>query len=113
MSIGHVHALRAPRLTLIRHSTAMGSAISCAIMGRVGKRGAEMNYKAFFGSILLAIAGPFAGPADADCPPPHLLNSIKLESVAGGNRVLVPVTINGAPEKLILDTGAGVTQLAP
>jgi predicted aspartyl protease len=70
-----------------------------------------MNTGALFCSAMFLLAG--AGAAYADCAPLHLLNSVAMESVAGGSRLLVPVTINGTEEKLILDTGGGTTALSP
>src|SRR5690348_13293608 len=58
---------------------------------------------------LLAIS---AGAADAqDCKPLRLINSIKMTTNDDRSRFYVPVTINGTPKKLILDTGGGLTQL--
>jgi hypothetical protein len=68
--------------------------------------------------ILLSIALAFPGFAGldearaADCKPLRIINSIKMESVDQGNRFLVPVTINGTPQKLILDTGGVTTSLS-
>jgi predicted aspartyl protease len=70
-----------------------------------------MNYRIFSGCAVLAIASSLTGPAQADCAGLQLLDSIKIESVADGRRMLVPVTINGNAEKLVLDTGGVSTQL--
>ena len=61
----------------------------------------------YFG--LIAIVSP--GWA-ADCKPLQLLNSVKLAPIAGDSRVAVPVSINGIPEKLLLDSGASITTLS-
>ena len=47
----------------------------------------------------------------ADCKPLQILNTVKLESIDNGKLFLAPVTINGTPEKFLLDTGGGVTQV--
>ncbi len=47
----------------------------------------------------------------ADCKPLQILNTIKLESADDGDKIIVPVTINGTPEKFVLDTGGYTTQL--
>jgi len=47
----------------------------------------------------------------ADCKPLQIVNTIKLERVSGGDRLLVPVTINGSAEKFLLDTGGYASQI--
>ena len=61
---------------------------------------------------LFAIAAASAARAE-DCKPLRLLNSVQLESRNNGTRFLVPVTIDGTPETLILDTGGVTTSLSP
>ena len=62
-------------------------------------------------AFLPTIAG--TGPAlAADCKPLQLINSVKLESFVNGSGFLVPVEINGIPQKLVLDTGGGITSLS-
>ena len=59
-----------------------------------------------------AFLASLAAPARAaDCKPLQILNTIKLERIDDGNRFLVPVAIDGRPEKFILDTGGYVTQI--
>jgi hypothetical protein len=67
----------------------------------------------FFGLALAGITSLCANPAWADCAPLRMINTVKMESVGDGERLLVPVIINGTPEKLILDTGGATTQLSP
>jgi predicted aspartyl protease len=61
--------------------------------------------------VFLSLAG-FGEARAADCKPLRIINSVKMESVDNGNRFLVPVTINGSPQKLILDTGGVTTSLS-
>ena len=63
-------------------------------------------------TILFASAAASAARAE-DCKPLRLLNSVQLESRNNGTRFLVPVTIDGTPETLILDTGGVTTSLSP
>ena len=58
---------------------------------------------------LTAVSSPPARAAD--CKPLQILNTVKLESTDSGDKIVVPVTINGTPEKFILDTGGYTTQL--
>ncbi|HXS06637.1 MAG TPA: hypothetical protein VN723_07610 [Rhizomicrobium sp.] len=58
---------------------------------------------------LAILAGAHAAQAQ-DCKPLQLINSIKLESYGSGKGFLVPVEINGVPQKLVLDTGGGTTR---
>ncbi|MEP6829503.1 MAG: aspartyl protease family protein [Rhizomicrobium sp.] len=74
-----------------------------------------MRFHACATSIALAawttiLAG--ACPAIAEtCKPLRIVNTIQLENVGNSDRFLVPVTINGSPKKLILDTGGVLTSL--
>jgi predicted aspartyl protease len=64
----------------------------------------------------LSVAGALlvaAPPAVAkDCPILRLLNSVQMEPVGDDNALLVPVTIQGVPKKLLLDTGGITSQLS-
>jgi len=54
------------------------------------------------------------GPAQAaDCKPLQIVNSVKLESLGSSDGFLVPVEINGTPQKLLLDTGGATTSISP
>jgi len=64
-----------------------------------------------FASSLIAFAAPGQVAQAADCKPLQIVNTVKMESIEGGNKILVPVTINGTPEKFILDTGGYTSQL--
>ena len=57
--------------------------------------------------MLIGLAGP---ARSEDCKPLKLLNSVPLEM--RGARVLVPVTINGTPQKMLLDTGGITSQIS-
>jgi len=48
----------------------------------------------------------------ADCKPLQIVNTIKMESINDGKKLLVPVTINGTPQKFILDTGGYTSQIS-
>jgi predicted aspartyl protease len=48
----------------------------------------------------------------ADCKPLQIINTVKLERFKTGNGFLVPVEINGVPQKLVLDTGGATTSLS-
>lgn len=68
-----------------------------------------MRLGSWFGSLSLAILLQ-GGPALAeDCGPLRQVNAVEL--VAGPNRALVPVSINGIPKLFLLDTGGDVTQI--
>jgi Aspartyl protease len=68
-----------------------------------------MNRIAFF-LTALAMALSLAGPAIAeDCGPLQLINSLVL--MPDRQRVLVPVTINNQPEKMVFNTAGGVTSI--
>lgn len=68
-----------------------------------------MRTGSVFGSLIVAIL--FQGNAAwaEDCGPLKQINSVDL--VAGPNRVLVPVSINGIPKLFLLDTGGDVSQI--
>lgn len=56
---------------------------------------------------------PFGSSAlAADCKPLQIVNTIKLESINDGNKLLVPVAINGTPAKFVLDTGGYTSQIS-
>ncbi len=50
-------------------------------------------------------------PAKANCAPPELLSSQPMERVNGGNVMSVTATINGSPERLLVDIGRTATKL--
>jgi predicted aspartyl protease len=70
------------------------------------------------GHLFLAACGYFlpaysAHAADVpDCRPLKLINSIKMTTTEDRSRFFVPVTINGTPKKLLLDTGGAITQIS-
>lgn len=66
-----------------------------------------------FASCGLAAACLSSSAQAADCKPLQIVNTVKLERANDGTRFLVPVEINGTPEKLILDTGGVTTSLSP
>jgi predicted aspartyl protease len=71
----------------------------------------------FFQRIVVASCGwtlaALSGAAHAaDCKPLQIINTVKLERFKTGNVFLVPVEINGVPQKLVLDTGAVTTQIS-
>lgn len=73
-----------------------------------------MRFRAYiisaFFFFMLAATGPVVHAAD--CKPLQIVNTVKLESINNGNKVLVPVTINNTPEKFILDTGGYTSQIS-
>ena len=50
-------------------------------------------------------------PAKVNCAPPELINSVPMERVNGGNVMSVTATIDGSPERLLIDIGRWETQL--
>jgi len=48
----------------------------------------------------------------ADCKPLQIINIVKLERSKTGSGFLVPVEINGVPQKFVLDTGGAMTQIS-
>jgi len=68
---------------------------------------------AFLATCGLAAAAFSNAVQAADCKPLQIVNSVKLESFENGNGFLVPVEINGIPQKLVLDTGGVTTSLSP
>jgi predicted aspartyl protease len=73
-----------------------------------------MRITAFF--ILVGLAGLHPGSAAAaDAPDCRLkmLNSIAITLTPEGDRVLVPMTINGTDKMFLLDTGGAATQITP
>jgi predicted aspartyl protease len=66
--------------------------------------------QAIFVSVLLACA--YAQPATAaDCSL-KLVNTVPIKMAHEGQRVVVPVTINGTQKQFLLDTGGVVTQIS-
>jgi predicted aspartyl protease len=62
--------------------------------------------------VLALLALACAAPASAEeCGPLKRLASVDLVPAAGGARMLVPVTIDGSPRMLLLDTAGGLTTL--
>ena len=68
-----------------------------------------MRAASLFGSLTLAILLQNGAALAADCGPLKQINAVDL--VAGPNRALVPVSINGIPKLFLLDTGGDVTQI--
>src|SRR4051812_21309661 len=68
-----------------------------------------MRIGSVFGSLILAILFQNNATLAEDCGPLKQINSVDL--VAGPNRVLVPVSINGVPKLFLLDTGGDVSQI--
>jgi predicted aspartyl protease len=71
----------------------------------------------FFQRIVVASCGwtlaTLSGAAHAaDCKPLQIINTVKLERFTTGDGFLVPVEINGVPQKLVLDTGGAITQIS-
>lgn len=60
----------------------------------------------------LALAALSSAAHAADCKPLQIINTVKLERFKTGNGFLVPVEINGVPQKLVLDTGGATTQIS-
>jgi predicted aspartyl protease len=63
-----------------------------------------------FGSLMLAVLLQNGAVQAEDCGPLKQINAVDL--VAGPNRALVPVSINGIPKLFLLDTGGDVTQIS-
>ena len=65
--------------------------------------------------VFMCVASVFLTSANiaraADCKPLAIINSVKMESIGGGARYVVPVTIDGKPLKFLLDTGGVVTEI--
>jgi predicted aspartyl protease len=68
-----------------------------------------MRISSVFGSLIVAILFQNNAALAEDCGPLRQINSVDL--VAGPNRVLVPVSINGVPKLFLLDTGGDVSQI--
>jgi predicted aspartyl protease len=61
---------------------------------------------------ILATAAPCTSVARAaDCNPLRVLTSVPMQPWTG--RVLIPVEINGVAEKMLFDTGGGISAVAP
>jgi predicted aspartyl protease len=74
-----------------------------------------MNYRAIFGSVLLACAGLSSTPAlAADCGPLKLLSTIKMMPADNNpdDVRLIPVTINDQVKTFLFDTGGAMTQIS-
>ena len=69
-----------------------------------------MRLGSILGSLVLAMLLPGGAIAAEDCGPLKQINAVEL--VAGPNRALVPVSINGIPKLFLLDTGGDVTQIS-
>ena len=69
-----------------------------------------MRIGSVFGLLIAAILFQNNAAPAADCGPLTQINSADL--VAGPNRVLVPVSINGVPKLFLLDTGGDVSQIS-
>jgi predicted aspartyl protease len=69
-----------------------------------------MRAGSLFGSLALALLLQIGGTWAEDCGPLKQINAVDL--VAGPNRALVPVSINGIPKLFLLDTGGDVTQIS-
>ena len=69
-----------------------------------------MRTGSLFGSLALAVLLQTGAAWAEDCGPLKQINSVDL--VAGPNRALVPVSINGIPKLFLLDTGGDVTQIS-
>lgn len=68
-----------------------------------------MRAGSLFGSLALAVLLQNGVARADDCGPLKQVNTVDL--VAGPNRALVPVSINGIPKLFLLDTGGDVTQI--
>jgi predicted aspartyl protease len=68
-----------------------------------------MRFGSVFGSLIVAILVQNNAAWGEDCGPLKQIMSVDL--VAGPNRVLVPVSINGVPKLFLLDTGGDVSQI--
>jgi predicted aspartyl protease len=69
-----------------------------------------MRAGSLFGSLALAVLLQNGAARAEDCGPLKQINAVDL--VAGSNRALVPVSINGIPKLFLLDTGGDVTQIS-
>lgn len=68
-----------------------------------------MHLRVIFGSLVALVVCLGARANAADCGPLQQINSLDL--VAGPNRALIPVSINGIPKLFLLDTGGGVSMI--
>jgi predicted aspartyl protease len=63
-------------------------------------------------AVLALVAASWSGMAQADPPTPCVLQQIgELPVEMTGARAILPARINGAPARMIVDTGSGVTSL--
>ena len=69
-----------------------------------------MRAASIFGSLVLAVVLHSGAAWAEDCGPLKQVNTVDL--VAGPNRALVPVSINGIPKLFLLDTGGDVSQIS-
>jgi predicted aspartyl protease len=69
-----------------------------------------MRLQVVFGSLAILLPCFMQSPAWAEeCGPLKQIASLDL--VSQGSRMLVPVTINGAPKQMLLNTGGGISNL--
>ncbi|HJT42563.1 MAG TPA: pepsin/retropepsin-like aspartic protease family protein [Rhizomicrobium sp.] len=69
-----------------------------------------MRVGSILGSLALAILFQNGMAQAEECGPLKMVNSVDL--VAGPNRALVPVSINGTPKLFLLDTGGAVSHIS-
>jgi predicted aspartyl protease len=69
-----------------------------------------MRAGSLLGSLALAVLLQDGAVRAEDCGPLKQVNAVDL--VAGPNRAMVPVSINGIPKLFLLDTGGDVTQIS-
>jgi predicted aspartyl protease len=69
-----------------------------------------MRAGSLLGSLALAVLLQNGAASAEDCGPLKQINAVDL--VAGPNRALVPVSLNGIPKLFLLDTGGDVTQIS-
>ncbi|HSS13582.1 MAG TPA: retropepsin-like aspartic protease, partial [Rhizomicrobium sp.] len=69
-----------------------------------------MRAGSLLGSLALAVLLQDGAAGAEDCGPLKQVNAVDL--VAGPNRAMVPVSINGIPKLFLLDTGGDVTQIS-
>jgi len=68
-----------------------------------------MRLYPFLGLLAFATLPPGTAALADECGPLQQVNAIDL--VAGANRALIPVSINGIPKLFLLDTGGSVSQI--
>lgn len=72
----------------------------------------RLFHQTFLASCCFAVTAFWNAAQAADCKPLHIVNTVKLERSKTGDGFLVPVEINGVPQKLVLDTGGATTQIS-